>query len=68
MDFWETVAATAIGATIPVLLGYWLSRRRESKQTKAWNRSGMGRYMGQALTDMDETMGKLAEERESKSD
>jgi hypothetical protein len=67
MDFGETIAATAIGATIPVLLAYWLSRRRERQQTKAWNRSGMGRYMDQALRDMDERMAKLADERESDS-
>jgi len=67
MNFGETIAATAIGAAIPVLLAYWLSRRRERQQAKAWNRSGIGRYMGQALTEMDDRMAKLADEQESGS-
>jgi hypothetical protein len=68
MDFGEIVAATAVGGTVPVLVAHWLNRRKDKQQAEAWNQSGFGRYMNQAVADVDEIAAKLADERESGSD
>jgi len=65
MDFVELVGATAIGAAVPIVVVRLLDRRAKRREADALSKTGMGRYMNQALANMDKIAGELADKRES---
>jgi hypothetical protein len=67
MGFWEIVAATALGATVPVLLARYLDWRPKRRTSSEFARTGLGRYMETVMDELDKNAGRTADEmRESR--
>ena len=65
MDFLEVVGATALGATIPVVLSRYLDRRSQRRQSAELSKTGMGRYMEHFLSEVDRNAGEMADRLKS---
>lgn len=61
MGFWETVVATAAGASVPVALGYALRAIREKRRPV----SPLEQYMGQLVGRMNEGAAKMIDSKDS---
>jgi hypothetical protein len=61
VGFFEIVAATALGATVPVVLVRYLDNRVRRRENKAFSESGLGRYMQSVMTSLDRNAGELAD-------
>jgi hypothetical protein len=62
MGFLEIVGATAIGATVPVILARYLDHRQKRRESEALSETGLGRYMEWFLSEADKNAGELAEQ------
>jgi hypothetical protein len=62
MDFFEIVAATAIGATAPVVLSRYLDRRQRRRENEALSETGFGRYFDWVLSEANKNAGEMADQ------
>jgi hypothetical protein len=65
MGFWETVAATAVGASVPVLPILGL-QARQAWQMRQWRKTPAGQGYGQLEDLISETFAELRDFRKPK--
>lgn len=68
MDFLELIAASAIGATVPIILSRYLDRRQKRREEEALRKTGLGRFIEWYADEADKTAGMMADTLTSRQD